>query len=63
MRHRSKPHTLKDQIQAAKQRLELAGSRLPPGELRSELERKIRHLEAAANMNEWLTSPGLRPPT
>ena len=61
-RHRSKPHTLKEQIAAAKKRLEVAGSRLPPGLLRSKLERKIRHLEAASHMNDWLASPGLRSP-
>jgi hypothetical protein len=53
---------LKEQIEAAKKRLEVAGSRLPPGLLRSKLERKIRHLEAASHMNDWLASPGLRSP-
>jgi hypothetical protein len=61
-RQRSKPHTLKEQIEAAKKRLEVAGLRLPPGLLRSKLERKIRHLEAASLMNDWLASPGLRSP-
>jgi hypothetical protein len=37
-------------------------SLLPPGPLRQELLRKAREAETAANLNEWLTSPGLRPP-
>ncbi|WP_291694182.1 hypothetical protein [Bradyrhizobium sp.] len=35
---------------------------LPPGAEREELVRKARHAETASHMNEWLTSPGLRPP-
>jgi hypothetical protein len=35
---------------------------LPPGALREELIRKARLAETASRMDEWLTSPGLRPP-
>jgi hypothetical protein len=35
---------------------------LPPGTLRDELIRKARRAETASHMNEWLTSPRLRPP-
>ena len=35
---------------------------LPPGIEREDLLRKAREAEAAASMNEWLTSPGLQPP-
>jgi hypothetical protein len=37
-------------------------SMLPSGRLRQELLRKAREAETTANLNEWLTSPGLRPP-
>ena len=37
-------------------------SLLPPGRAREELLRKAREAETTANLNEWLTSPGLRPP-
>jgi hypothetical protein len=40
----------------------LQASLLPPGRLRHELLRKAQEAETAANLNEWLTSPGLRPP-
>jgi hypothetical protein len=36
---------------------------MPPGLEREELLRKARQTETAARMNEWLTSPGLQPPT
>jgi hypothetical protein len=35
---------------------------LPPGAERDEMIRKARQAEIAAHVNEWLTSPGLRPP-
>jgi hypothetical protein len=35
---------------------------LPHGAPREELIRKARRAETASQMNEWLTSPGLRPP-
>ena len=37
-------------------------SLLPPSPLRRELLHKAREAETAAHINEWLTSPGLRPP-
>ena len=33
-----------------------------PGIERDKLIRKARHAEAAADLQEWFTSPGLRPP-
>ena len=36
---------------------------LPPGIERDELIRKARQAETASRMNEWVASPGLRPPT
>ena len=35
---------------------------LPPGPQQRELLDKAREAETAAHINEWLTSPGLRPP-
>ena len=37
--------------------------KLPPGPEREALLRKARQDEIGAHMTEWLTSPGLRPPT
>ena len=46
--------------EAQRLRKEAQGSH--PGIERDQLIRKARHAEAAADMQEWLTSPGLRPP-
>jgi hypothetical protein len=35
---------------------------LPPGHRRNEVLRRIRQNETAADVCEWLRSPGLRPP-
>ena len=35
---------------------------LPGGIERERLSRKVRQAEAALHINEWLNSPGLRPP-
>ena len=41
-----------------------AGEKQPPGSMARELLlRRARQAETAAHINEWLRSPGLRPPT
>jgi hypothetical protein len=47
--------------QAAKD-LEEQAWRLPPGPERDGMLRRARQMETASHMQEWLTSPGLRPP-
>jgi hypothetical protein len=61
-RRRSAPHTFEDNIAAEKAKLEAQIKRLKNGPEREALRRKIRQLEIAAHMNEWLSSPGLQPP-
>jgi hypothetical protein len=61
-RRRSVPHTFEENIAAEKARLEARVARLKPGPQRDGLLKKIRQLDTASHMNEWLTSPGLRPP-
>jgi hypothetical protein len=36
---------------------------LPPGKEREGLLRRARQLETASHINQWLSSPGLKPPT
>jgi hypothetical protein len=43
-------------------RLRAEAERLPRGPQRHDLERKARQAETAAHIDEWLKSPGLRPP-
>jgi hypothetical protein len=42
--------------------LEEQAWRMPPGPERDELLRRARRIDVATHINEWLTSPGLRPP-
>jgi hypothetical protein len=61
-RRRSVPHTFEENIAAEKAKLEAQVAKLTPGPQKDALLRKIRQLDTAAHMNEWLSSPGLQPP-
>ena len=43
--------------------LETQAAHLPHDPERDALEKKIRQLAIVVHMNEWMTSPGLQPPT
>jgi hypothetical protein len=60
---RRSPLKFEERIAAEKARLETQAAHLPHGPERDALQKKIRQLAVAAHMNEWMTSPGLRPPT
>ena len=55
----------KDVAHLAREKAELEAeiAKLPPGGTRMLLQRKLRRVKTALQLNEWLTSPGLRPPT
>jgi hypothetical protein len=59
---RSFPDTFEENLAAEKAKLEAQVAQLKPGPQRDRLLRKIRQLETASHINEWLTSPGLQPP-
>jgi hypothetical protein len=40
-----------------------AAEKLPPGKEREALERKARQLETASQINQWLASSELKPPS
>ncbi|MBR1277947.1 hypothetical protein [Bradyrhizobium sp. AUGA SZCCT0283] len=61
-RRRSVPHTFEENIAAEKAKLEAQVAQLKPGPQMDGLLKKIRQLETASHMNEWLSSPGLQPP-
>jgi hypothetical protein len=61
-RRRSVPHTFEENLVAEKAKLETQIAQLKPGPQRDGLLKKIRQLETALHINEWLSSPGLRPP-
>jgi hypothetical protein len=62
-RRRSAPHTFEENIAAEKAKLEAQVAKLEPGPQRDGLLKKIRQLETASHMNEWLSSPGLQSPS
>jgi hypothetical protein len=53
---------LPDDLTEEAERLRAEAEKLPPGMERHDLERKARQAETAAHIDEWLKSPGLRPP-
>jgi len=48
-----------EQSEAAKQE----AAKLPHGRLKDQLLLEARQLETASQINQWLSSPGLQPPT
>jgi hypothetical protein len=61
-RRRSLPHTFEENIAAEKARLKELASALPYGPSKERILAKIRQLETASRVSQWLTSPGLQPP-
>lgn len=61
-RLQSIPYTFEEKTAAEKAKLEAQVAKLKPGPRRDVLLRKIRQLDIAAHMSEWLSSPGLQPP-
>ena len=53
---------LKDRLLEEAHNLREGARLLPCGPLRDSALRRARHLETAAHMDDWLNSPGLRPP-
>jgi hypothetical protein len=65
MQHRRRykqTETLKQRLTDEARRLREQAKLLGPGAVRETLLRRARQAETASCINEWLTSPGLRPP-
>ena len=56
------PQSLAERLAEEAKRLREEARLLRPGPVRATALEKARQAEMAARMNEWLTSPGLRPP-
>jgi hypothetical protein len=61
-RNRSKPHSFGDKLAAEKARAEAQLADIGHGPEREALTRKVRQLDTASHLNEWLSSPELRQP-
>jgi hypothetical protein len=59
----NKSPTLFERLSEEKKRLEIQLGQVGPGTVRDKILGKLRQLETAAHINEWLSSPGLRAPT
>lgn len=62
-RRRSVSHTFEENIAAEKAKLEKQLAQLNPGPQMDAIRKKIRQLETASHISEWLSSPGLQTPT
>ena len=58
----NKSPTLYERLTEEKKRLEIQLDLAGPGFARNKLQEKLRQLDVAAHINEWLSSPGLRAP-
>jgi len=65
MQRRSFKNTLTfpDRLEKEAQRLRQEAETKPAGRERDELLRKARQAGIAAHIDEWVSSPGLKPPT
>jgi hypothetical protein len=57
-----KSPTLYERLADEMKRIEVAAVLLEPGSIREKLLQKLRQLDVAAHINEWLSSPGLQAP-
>jgi hypothetical protein len=61
-RRQSEPGSFESQLAAEKARLKGQLAKASRGPERDMLIRKIRQIETASHINEWLSSPELQPP-
>jgi hypothetical protein len=59
----NKSPTLFERLSAEKKRLEMQLGLVGPGMAQNKLLDKLRQLDTAAQINDWLSSRGLRAPT
>jgi hypothetical protein len=63
MRRRSSTlYIFEERLAEEKARLVQKATGLKPGPEKDNLRNKIRQIDIAAHINEWLDSPGLQPP-
>ena len=62
MRHRSEPHSFEELLNAEKARIEAALESTDPGLQRELLELKLRRIETAFQIDDWVSSVGPQPP-
>lgn len=63
MRRKSNDHSFSERLAAHAEKMQQAARQLPAGRERDEILKKLRQLNVATHLEEWLSSPGLAPPT
>jgi hypothetical protein len=61
-RRATQPTTLKGRLAVFAEDARGKASQLGPGAERDDLLKKARQADTAAHLDEWVNSPGLRPP-
>jgi hypothetical protein len=56
------PGSFNARIAEEKKRLEAEATRIKTGPAHNEVMKKLRQLDVAAHLNEWMSSPGLQSP-
>lgn len=59
----TKPNETPDKLKEMAEDARAKAARLPPGPERDALLKEARRLDMATHLDEWASSPGLRPPT
>jgi hypothetical protein len=59
---KSHPVPFGDRLDRQKKKLEAQAAKAKPGPVRDDLLRRLRQLDVASHLNEWLSSPGLQAP-
>jgi hypothetical protein len=62
VRRPSNPHTFEENLATERAKLEAQLAVVRPGPEMDALRKKVRQLEIASHMSEWLSSPGLQSP-
>jgi hypothetical protein len=62
MQRRSVPRIFEENIAAEKAKLAAQIAQLRPGPQMDAVRRKLRQLDTAAHLGDWLSSSGLQPP-
>ena len=57
------PGSFEERCLAVANKREAEANDIPAGDLRDEMLRNARQMRVAADLEKWLSSPGLMPPT
>lgn len=62
-RHATQAETLQETLARFATAMRERAQALPPGAERDQLLKQARNADTTAHLDDWMSSPGLRPPT